>query len=236
MSPFVEGRDENVINSFPVSDDPIEEAERHQSLRQSMIWMKDVYECAKNEAKRLKSEYGESVPAEQIIQSLTDEEYCQLSDAIMPWSHDEKDPSKSLRYHLFAVIMHHGTAYSGHYSAYIRDCMSEGNWTPPSASSQRKDDTSAASTKNELPKTLCFIQPRPGEMLVLESSPLNIVLSIVHSSFDDPNVTTVGRNRRQAAVITHNDNQPSIEVPHPSPPPPLLFLLLFDSNCCSWIS
>jgi hypothetical protein len=224
MSPFVEGRDENVINSFPVSDDPLEEAERHNSLRQSMIWMKDVYESAKNEAKRLRSEYGDSVPAEHIIQSLSDEEYCHLYDAIMPWSQDEKDPSKSLRYHLFAVIMHHGSAYSGHYSAYIRDCMSEGNWKPPSSSPTKQKDDTATSSKIEIPKNLCFIQPRPGEMLILESSPLDIVLSIVHSSFDGPNVT-VGRSRRQAAVVTLNDNQPSIEV---SPPPSPCFVFTRD--------
>lgn len=211
MSPFVEGRDENVLNSFPVSDDPVEEAERHNSLRRSMIWMKDAYECAKNEAKRLRSEYGKVVPADHILQSLSDEEYCQLYDAIMPWSQDEKDPSKSLRYHLFAVIMHHGSAYSGHYSAYIRDCMSEGSWKPPSASPIKRKDDTPTSAKIEMPKSLCFIQPRPGEVLVLESSPLNIVLSIVHSSFDGPTVT-VGRSRREAAVVTQQDYQPSIEV------------------------
>lgn len=32
-------------------------------------------------------------------------------------------------YQLFSIIMHRGTAYSGHYFAYIRDHLGEGNWS-----------------------------------------------------------------------------------------------------------
>ena len=40
-------------------------------------------------------------------------------------------------YDLFAIIVHDGTAFHGHYFAYIRDTMQAGNWTP-SASKKKK--------------------------------------------------------------------------------------------------
>jgi ubiquitin C-terminal hydrolase len=39
------------------------------------------------------------------------------------------ETSGQLRYQLHAVVMHCGSAYSGHYFAYIRDSLREGNWT-----------------------------------------------------------------------------------------------------------
>lgn len=207
MSPFVEGHDGNRISASPVSKDLAEEAERHDYLRDSMIWIHDSYERAKIEAKRLRCQYGETLSAEEVIQSLSDEEYCNLYDCLMPWNKQESS-SESLRYQLFAVIMHHGSAYSGHYSAYIRDCLHEGHWkaSTTSFSMERKDFP--VSTDN-LPKNLCHIMPRPGEILILEDSPLNIVLSIVHSSSDETNLTS--RTRRQVVVV-QNDHRPSIEV------------------------
>lgn len=213
MSPFVEGREGNAISSSPLSNDSFEEAEKHNYLRNSMIWINDSYERAKSEAKRLRSQYGESMPAEEIMQSLSDDEYRRLYDSLMPWNKEETNSATSLRYHLFAVIMHHGSAYSGHYSAYIRDCLSEGTWKAPSTSSSmsRKDNSVSS---EQLPKGICHIIPRPGEILVLESSPLNIVLSIVHSSCDESNITPT-RNNRQSAIVV-NDNRPCIQVLSPS--------------------
>jgi Ubiquitin carboxyl-terminal hydrolase len=34
-------------------------------------------------------------------------------------------------YDLFSVVIHKGNAYSGHYHAYIRDCLNEGQWCAP---------------------------------------------------------------------------------------------------------
>lgn len=45
------------------------------------------------------------------------------------WSAGHDDWSTGSRYELFAVINHRGTAHSGHYFAYIRDCLGEGTWT-----------------------------------------------------------------------------------------------------------
>jgi hypothetical protein len=175
-----------------------------------MIWMKDVYECAKNEAKRLRSEYGEAFPAERSFNPLLMKS---IANSLMRSCHRvmkrKIHPNLCVTISLLSSCT--GTAYSGHYSAYIYDCMSEGNWTPLQLQAKEKMIHPSS-------KTLCFFHLRPGENPVLESSPLNIVLSIFHSSFDDPNVTTV-RNRRQADVITHNVKQPAIKVPPFLPPP-----------------
>jgi hypothetical protein len=239
MSPFVEGRDENVMSSFPISDDPAEESEHHKAIRNTMIWMDQASALAQQEAKRLRFEYGTAISAEKIMEALSEEEYEHLARVLLPWSHEEKDPTKSLRYHLFAVIMHHGSAYSGHYSAYIRDCLNEGNWTPPYSSRTAASASSSSSKyskeENEVPKGLCYILPRPGEVLVLESTPLNVVLSIVHSnSFDIPTETTSGRTRgkQSSLVLPHpNDSRPSIEVCtfH-------FYQAVCLLTCCSWIN
>eukprot|EP00752_Nemacystus_decipiens_P001274 g1270.t1 len=39
---------------------------------------------------------------------------------------------QDLVYDLLAVVVHRGSAYSGHYHALIRDCLQEGRWLPPS--------------------------------------------------------------------------------------------------------
>eukprot|EP00903_Cladosiphon_okamuranus_P007250 g7034.t3 len=39
---------------------------------------------------------------------------------------------EGLVYDLLAVVVHRGSAYSGHYHALIRDCLQEGRWLPPS--------------------------------------------------------------------------------------------------------
>lgn len=45
------------------------------------------------------------------------------------WAAGHDDWANGSRYELFAVINHRGTAHSGHYFAYIRDCLGEGTWT-----------------------------------------------------------------------------------------------------------
>lgn len=218
MSLFVEGSEQSKIASTPISNDNEEEKQKSQYLHDSMIWMNDVKERAILEARRLRLRY-DSIPPEKIIENLTDEEYCYLYDILTPWKYNGNN---HLKYQLFGVIMHHGSAYSGHYSAYIRDCLGEGNWKAPTSSSSssynnnnnnksNNDSNSGGSNSNiEIPNDLCYIMPRPGQTFVKEESPLNVVLSIVHSSTDGP-TTTVGRNQRHVAVINHS-GQPSIEV------------------------
>lgn len=53
-------------------------------------------------------------------------------------------------YELFAVIIHGGSAYSGHYHAYIRDILKQGNWAP-----------SAAPAKEEKSEKEEKVEPKP---------------------------------------------------------------------------
>ena len=208
MALFVEDSDESKVASAPVSSDPEEEKERYQYLRNSMIWMSDVKEKALLEARRLRSEYG-SIPAEKIIENLSDEEYCRIYDTLTPWQRF----GNNLKYQLFGVIMHHGSAYSGHYSAYLRDCLGEGTWKAPTSTYSNKktnnSETNTNSASTDLPNDLCYILPRPGETLVKEDSPLNVVLTIVHTSSDGP-TTSFGRVLR--STPTNYSNEPSIDV------------------------
>jgi ubiquitin C-terminal hydrolase len=56
-------------------------------------------------------------------------------------------------YELFAVIIHNGSAYSGHYHCIIRDTLNEGKHEPPIVNTQRKIDT-ATSMESSISKEL----------------------------------------------------------------------------------
>lgn len=168
MSPFMEG---SPGVDDPISSDAKEEASKCKELRSGMVWLDEVWEVAKEEARRLRYVYGDDLVVDMLLNDM--EEYNRLRNLLSP-SH----PADTLRYQLFAVIMHHGSAYSGHYSAYIRDCNREGIWTPPPRDSVGKGVTG---TDNGLDSKLCFIQKRPGELIVKEGSPLNVLLSIMNT-------------------------------------------------------
>lgn len=55
-----------------------------------------------------------------------------LAESSLNSSNDEKNLDKAAKedtkYELYAIIIHRGTPYSGHYFAYIRDLNNEGNW------------------------------------------------------------------------------------------------------------
>ncbi len=210
MSPFLEGMEGNEFVSAP-ENDTVDETERCQDIRKRMIWFKDIHERALLESKRLRGVYGSEVSAESILENLSSDEYCQIHDHLLPWTR-EKSNTGAFRYQLFAVIMHHGTAYSGHYSAYIRDCVGQGKWVAPSSSSSTKQSGEPTSGV-EIPKDACYTLPRPGEVLVKEQSPLDIVLTIVSTSSEIRGPDTSGKTRRQGPVIVDPVCfLPSIEV------------------------
>jgi hypothetical protein len=192
-------------------NDAVDENERCKEIRKRMIWFKDIHERALLESKRLRQAYGSEASAESILENLSSDEYCQIQENLLPWSR-ERSNSGAFRYQLFAVIMHHGTAYSGHYSAYIRDCVGQGKWVAPSTSGstqQSGEPTSGA----EVPKDVCYTLPRPGEVLVKEQSPLDIVLTIVSTSSEIRLPDASGRTRKQGpAICDPMILLPSIEV------------------------
>lgn len=55
-------------------------------------------------------------------------------------------PGAEQLYDLFAVVIHAGSAHGGHYTAYIRDVLEQGNWSvPESALSPERSDTKGGS-------------------------------------------------------------------------------------------
>lgn len=64
-------------------------------------------------------------------------ELAQLADVkqITIGEEDDRELSGKMVYDLFAVLIHRGTAYSGHYHVFVKDCLDTGDWVPPEGSS-----------------------------------------------------------------------------------------------------
>ena len=94
-------------------------------------------------------------------------------------------------YQLHAIIMHRGNAYSGHYFAYIRDCLEEGNWQPPSMTSSSNSSSSKLDelAEEEVEKTM-YMEGSNGEVFVREGS----VLATLVECFEqlEKGITDVG--------------------------------------------
>jgi len=52
-------------------------------------------------------------------------------------------------YELFTIVVHRGTANSGHYFAYIRDILNEGNWDLKNLESYKTEPTKIEIKKEE---------------------------------------------------------------------------------------
>jgi hypothetical protein len=143
------------------------------ALRDSMVWVDDVNACAKDLAADFVNKYGIDLEYEQLsareksqisrtlkdadaqaaaISSFSRSQASQIevptptSDNTSPLMNEGKQKKNiSNLYQLFAVIMHRGSAHSGHYFAYIRDSLEEGQWELPE--SYYKDDSKT--TNNE---------------------------------------------------------------------------------------
>jgi len=169
------------------------------------MWVDDSLEAAQRVAARLVATYGADTKAivNEQLQDRSSFLYQSLKQEIAAADGPMNDVDNDI-YQLFAVIMHHGSAYSGHYSAYIRDVMQEGEWMPPTSDASSDNTMSGKEKKGEgetdnetaLPSNLCYMLQRSmscagggddagrdGDLyLILENSPLHIVLSIISSS------------------------------------------------------
>jgi len=126
MSVFMESNAYN-INS-ELNSDVDKEAELISSLKTHTIQLKDVVEKANNWANTLYEIYGTTCDKFFVVKDTVHEE---LSVDTVNAIRDDMVGnvlSGQWVYKLHAVIMHRGSAYSGHYFAYIRDSMNEGNW------------------------------------------------------------------------------------------------------------
>jgi hypothetical protein len=163
---------------------------------EKLLWLDDAIARAKLIAARLVDSYGgdaEAIVSEQLRDCSSYLYQSLYKEMCNPCDNTNIDCSDI--YQLFAVIMHHGTAYSGHYSAYIRDVLQEGKWASPDAVD--KDDTvntieTVEETDIILPDNLCYVLQSDGNnleprndsdrtYLVLENSPLHIILTLMSS-------------------------------------------------------
>jgi hypothetical protein len=152
MGRFVEGSE----HTAETVHHGAKEAGIQTALRESMVWVDDVNACAKDLATDFVNKYGIDLEYEQLsakekkqisrtlkdadaqaaaISSFARSQAAQIdipstsTDSIIPVEKQKK--SVSNLYQLFAVIMHRGSAHSGHYFAYIRDSLEEGDWELP---------------------------------------------------------------------------------------------------------
>jgi Ubiquitin carboxyl-terminal hydrolase len=130
-------------------------------LHTSMVWVDEVVKKAEDIAGRMADKYGKDV----TFQVLSDAEKEEVSIALRSAkstphaspsrssnsssnsnsnssSNSSSGVDKSYLYELFAVIMHRGSAHSGHYFAYIRDTLQEGVWALPESHYKNKSDYS----------------------------------------------------------------------------------------------
>ena len=119
------------INS-ELASDVDKEMELISSLKTHTIQLKDVVEKANNWANTLYEIYGTTCDNFFHVKNAVHEELS--SDTLNAIRDDMVGIMNTSRfggelvYKLHAVIMHRGSAYSGHYFAYIRDSMREGHW------------------------------------------------------------------------------------------------------------
>ena len=100
-----------------------------RSLRDnSAIWFENVYGLALSVGKGLLESKGNDFQ----LQDLGKEELADIKRRMLCQGMG-LDDSATLdnTYELFAIIMHRGTAHSGHYFAYIKDYQGEGSWCGP---------------------------------------------------------------------------------------------------------
>lgn len=101
------------------------EAEYLQTLRKSAVWLDDLQEQAMELSRELISMHGHAFQ----LRDLRPEEMGAVRRRLLqPNAAAGDDSNMQELYQLSAVIMHRGTAYSGHYFAYIRDWQQEGVW------------------------------------------------------------------------------------------------------------
>lgn len=117
-------------------NDAIDEAEAEKQMveilrREKMSWLRIASTKADEWAQKLVEKFGEKQPA-QYLALLTDNEIASILREIIGTSVDCAYEDKLFL--LQAVIMHRGSAHSGHYFAYIRDSMAEGKWDIDSTS------------------------------------------------------------------------------------------------------
>lgn len=172
MSVFVEG---SAHAGLPLGSEE-EERKVLAEMRGTMTWIDDVCAAATAAAESLVDRYG----IEANLESLSAEETAvlsrQLSSPESVLSAGEAAGKKMLLYELLAIVMHRGTAHSGHYFAYIRDSLDKGKWSM-AGSDQGSGDGVGISSR----RCLVSESTSPPTVFVDEDSPVGRLVVIFQS-------------------------------------------------------
>ena len=157
MDDFVEGG-----NVYEVADEDV------YSLNDSMLWIRDVVATVDKIVAEILPRYSahtdnNSSTGDQVsLDSLNPEDsnyVAEKMEAMMA----RICRGKSSTYQLHAVILHRGSAFSGHYFAYIRDNLGEGTWNVEQVASKTC-------------KMDCFIYE--DALYIRKDSPLSSIMDI----------------------------------------------------------
>jgi hypothetical protein len=128
MQPYTEGAAGSVKE--PIHPNPDVEADVVTALRQgpNVSWLHDIQRRAEKVAGELIEQFGDGAQ----LRDVDEAQYEAIARHLVP-HYFSADTARKMMYELHAVIMHRGSAHSGHYFAYIRDSLSEGHWVHPKA-------------------------------------------------------------------------------------------------------
>jgi hypothetical protein len=129
MQPYMEGSNSGVhevLHSNPDVEKDLTEALRRG---REVCWLDDTLNKAEQIAKELLEQFGDTARLADVDEA----QYEAIARHLAPhwFAEASSSQSKALLYELHAVIMHTGSAHSGHYFAYIKDNLSEGQWVHP---------------------------------------------------------------------------------------------------------
>lgn len=138
MRPYMEGSGSGVHEVVHSSADVERDLTDALRRRQDVCWLDEILVRAERVARELLEQYGDAAR----LADVNDEQYEAIARHLAPhWfvSAIGASQEEALLYELHAVIMHRGSAHSGHYFAYIKDNLSEGRWVHP-----QQEDLAAA--------------------------------------------------------------------------------------------
>lgn len=179
-------------------------------LRRKMIWIDDVWEIAQQNASALIDKYGVDIS----LDSLTPDELTDIEISVCGvkvFCNKLSPDSEHEIYQLSAVIMHRGSAHSGHYFAYIRDSEKQGVWQVSDTDYLQKfhlteSDVKTDQAYNDTPYDKQYFISNTGVIYIDESSVLRKVILVFQSC---PNASilaqTLGKTIKSNLGCSWND-------------------------------
>jgi hypothetical protein len=204
MHPFIEGP-HNQLGEFDPSALIAEDFNRViEPIREQMVYVADIWKLAMEYAEEILRPIHQPLmkldDVDEVWRHFTQEDFQAIRSRLMKYADNSSIQDSDSLYELLAVIMHRGSAYSGHYFAYIRDSMHEGKWVLDESAfdhdrTECKTITPLSKKSGETMKSsdvdgIQFFQDTDGVFYVDEAKPLGQLLQIYHSTTQsDPDAT-----------------------------------------------